>query len=1607
MIEERDDGRRARRKEWAARLWSEAPRERAKATHLICILDEGEFALPLAGVLEVRRLPSVAPIPHLPDWLLGVTNWRGEVLSVVDLAAFLGLAAATVAPARRLVVVRAAQEEMTTGLVVDRVCGLRSLPADDLAAPAIAVPFLLGVSGAAVVLDLEGLLRSPRMRRPDLDGGRSPEMRSLFGWLTLKNLKIGQKLAVVGLPFLLLIGVLSWIVVQRSAGDAGSAGKELEGVEQARPLRALLRDVIRHRALAARTLNGAGSVRGDLEAAAAQADADAAAVDALQTKYGADLHTTEKWQAIRTRWAALKAGVLAMKPDASRDEHAALTADITALMSDVHESSGLVLDPEAGPHFLGAALLSSLPRGAAEADRLRALADALPAEERGRVEASFADALGRDLGGASRAAAALQDRLAGPYQQQQTARTADADFALADAVDSELTGLLTARINGAYRTTAFALAGIVGCLLLAVGGAYRATRSITRQAADIRELFGRISVGEFQARARVSSDDELGRTAASLNAMLDHTLTLIQSREERDALQEAIRKLLREISGVAEGDLTKDAEVTKDITGPIADSFNFMIGELRRIIGDVKRATGQVGAASDEIRASAGRLVRGTEVQARRIAETCRSVGEMAKSAQDVARASDRGTEVAGQALAGAQRGAAAVGATITGMGRIRERVQEAGRRIRRLGESSQQIGEIVQLIDDIADRTSILALNASIQAAAAGEAGRGFAVVAEEVERLAEALGRRHAQDRGPGAGHPGRDRRGDGRDGGQYPRGRRRLGRGRTGGGGAGRDRRGVADVGGADPLDLRGGAAAGVGLAGRQRGHGRDLRDHRANRGRGERRSGGGGPPGAPGRWSARVRQRLPAPGRGRSGRAGRAEPCRRAGRCGSAGRAADAGDCWLGRTDKPPWCRRLACNKSRRAAGATIFYSAAPRARLGPNEEAAMTRTLDPIEPELLEIFLQEAADHLQTIRSHLPALESGAADAVQAVRRAAHTLKGSAAVVGFGAVTRLAHRMEDLLDRLSEGFSSTPETTDLLKASTDRLEDLTAGQEDTAALQKLYAVYDRLLGDAEPASPSAGAPATPVEARTAESFVRVPLRRLDEVVRLVGELMIARTAFEQRLDAGPPLNGDADDLMGRQARLLSEIHDRLMHIRLVPFGDVAPRLHRTIRQVSERSGKPVELMLEGESVAVDKAVLEEMAEPLMHLLRNAVDHGIEPANLRRERGKPEHGRVTVRAAHEGDQVVLRLGDDGGGVDGEAVRRRAVERGFASADAAARMTEPELFALVFEPGFSTAPAVSETSGRGVGLDVVRSCVERLKGSVSLTSRRGEGTTFVVRLPMTVAVMRALLVRARGQTFALPLASVAHVARLGAEAEQRTIQIGDKIYPQVALGEALRLGAPEAADTGRRSVLLVETGEGRTAVVVDEVQGGREIVVKNLGTHLRKVHGVSGATLTGDGGLVLILNPLEFARPPVGPVANRPPDGAGWQPAPRALSVLVVDDSPSMRRALMDLLRGEGWTAAEAKDGREGLELLAAGPAPDVMLVDVDMPRMNGHEFLSAVKGQAAYRGVPVVMVTSRDAAGDRRKAEELGADGYVIKPYQDEELLATIRRLTGLA
>ena len=767
----------------------------------------------------------------------------------------------------------------------------------------------------------------------------------------------------------------------------------------------------------------------------------------------------------------------------------------------------------------------------------------------------------------------------------------------------------------------------------------------------------------------------------------------------------------------------------------------------------------------------------------------------------------------------------------------------------------------------------------------------------------------------------------------------------------------------------------------------------------------------------------------------------------------------------------------------------------------------------IAPELLEVFRLEAEDHLRVLTTILPAARKGpvANDQWHEVRRAAHTLKGAAAMVGFADVTTLAHRMEDLLDLYAEGGRTpTPDETELLLLATDGIDDAIAGR--PAELAVLIAKFDALRltipaeAEVETAPDVVPEPAetepevAPTRRGGNESYVRVPIEKLNDIVKLVGELVISRTAFEQRmgdfhrllnelepstlrlrrasgkLDAQfeasalaggrlavagkevSALRGDSfhdgdefDDLefdrytefhlisrelaetttdiqtlggelgylqgdfeghLTRQARLGSEIEDKLMRLRMVPLGTISTKLHRTVRNAARQTGKPVELAVVGERTGLDKAVLEAMNDPLLHLLRNAVDHGLETAAERRAAGKPETGAVTLTAGHEGSQVVLTVADDGRGIDPERVRAAVIDRGLLAADDARTLSQSDLFAYLFVPGFSTKGEVSELSGRGVGLDVVKTKVEALKGTVQVASAPGRGTTFVIRLPMTLAVVRTLLVQSEGQTFAVPLEAVEQIVRLDESDIQRVgldpaIKVGERVYTLAPLSRLLNLKEHGGEPVARPPVLLVKAGERRLAVVVDRLIGGREVVVKNLGSHLKRVPGVSGATLMGDGSVVLILNPAEFVRrtAPL-PVSVKPvaPAATPTDSAKAALTVLVVDDSPSVRRVLTTLVERNGWTAVTAKDGLEALETLQRGQVrPDVVLTDIEMPRMDGYELLSTVRAQPTSRDLPVVMITSRSAEKHRKRALSLGASGYVTKPYQDEALTTLIRQL----
>ncbi len=793
------------------------------------------------------------------------------------------------------------------------------------------------------------------------------------------------------------------------------------------------------------------------------------------------------------------------------------------------------------------------------------------------------------------------------------------------------------------------------------------------------------------------------------------------------------------------------------------------------------------------------------------------------------------------------------------------------------------------------------------------------------------------------------------------------------------------------------------------------------------------------------------------------------------------------------------------------------------------------------PELLEAFALEAEDHLRHVSALLADLdrqpdEAGQKALLQDIRRSVHTLKGAAGALGFRTAVQLAHRMEDLLDLLYDGAQAvTPEVLALLFASTDALEDLVGGEFDPAAmpgaLQDLYARYAAWLGQAAPQAaearparrvePLGAAPVidlaelvprlaeavetevvekpAPAAPRAPAHVVRVPIERLDELVRLVSELAINRTAFEQRmtdfarfmedlrfsaerlrraatnletqyeastlggvgqavsLPGSTPggaaaqanslrynthdfdalefdrytefhrlareltettsdirtvanelttLIGDFDSALNRQARISSELQDKLMRVRMVPLAALATRLHRTVRTVAQDQGKLVDLVLEGEHIELDKTMLEEMVDPLLHLLRNAVGHGIEPPALRQVLGKPERGQVRLRAYHEGNQVVIQVRDDGAGLEPQLLRAAAVSGGYVSEANAPQLADEELYSLIFLPGFSTAGEVNQVAGRGVGLDVVKTNVHRLQGTVTVDSTPGQGATFTIRLPMTLAVMRALLVRAHGETFAIPQGAVAQILRLEPGqvehvGQEPVVRVGQRVYPVLRLGDALRLKQPADESVQRPPALILNAGSKQAALIVDRLLTGREIVVKTLGNHLRRVHGVTGATLMGDGSVVLILNPVDLMSAPAQPA---PLPWVAPQKARQAWNVMVVDDSVSVRRVVSNLIRAAGWQPVVAKDGVEALEIMqrSARP-PDLILLDIEMPRMDGYELMAALKGQEAYRNVPIVILTSRAGEKHRRKALDLGASEYVVKPYQDEALLGLIRRL----
>jgi len=514
-------------------------------------------------------------------------------------------------------------------------------------------------------------------------------------------------------------------------------------------------------------------------------------------------------------------------------------------------------------------------------------------------------------------------------------------------------------------------------------------------------------------------------------------------------------------------------------------------------------------------------------------------------------------------------------------------------------------------------------------------------------------------------------------------------------------------------------------------------------------------------------------------------------------------------------------------------------------------------------------------------------------------------------------------------------------------------------------------------------------------------------RFQELTRLMAESMDDVVTIHKSLRE---IQRAADTAVNQQARLNRQLQQDLVRIRTAPFKQFSERLYRVVRQVARDADKQANLIIQGDEIEIDRSVLDKINSPLEHLLRNALVHGIETPEERRKAGKTETGQLTLDLHQEGNEIVITLHDDGIGLDIERIREKASKIGLLSQDD--RLNDEQLIQIIFTHGFTTLDEVTDIAGRGVGLDIVKNELSEIGGRITATSERNRGVTFTLHLPMTLAVTQTLMVKIADSTYAIPMSIVAHVLEMDTEKlrmayQNRVINWNDEQFPLVylphLLGETSQI--PEVKRHNR--VLLLQTGQQRLAVHADVLIGQCEVVVKNTGPQLARAPGVEGATITGDGGIVLIINPLklmqrEQAKELLSPSSAAPFDLTAPQPSSTSPVIMIVDDSLTVRKVTSRLLERQGYEILIAKDGVGALQLLRE-TTPAIMLVDIEMPHMDGFELIRTIRNNPETHGIPIIIISSRTADKHRKVADELGVNEFMGKPYQEDELLGHIERL----
>lgn len=545
-------------------------------------------------------------------------------------------------------------------------------------------------------------------------------------------------------------------------------------------------------------------------------------------------------------------------------------------------------------------------------------------------------------------------------------------------------------------------------------------------------------------------------------------------------------------------------------------------------------------------------------------------------------------------------------------------------------------------------------------------------------------------------------------------------------------------------------------------------------------------------------------------------------------------------------------------------------------------------------------------------------------------------------------------------------------------------------------------------------PAAGGANSPA---AMEQTIRVEVKRLDQLMNLSGELVLSKNRLltiydelQERYD-GEQFLDKLNQVANSLSIITTDIQLAVMKTRMQPVAKVFSKFPRVVRDLSRELGKQIELELSGEETELDKSIIEEIGDPIMHMIRNSCDHGVEDPATRLSLGKPERGVVQLKAYNEGNHIIIEIADDGKGLDADMLRQKCIEKNLITEKEADQMSDKEAFALIFKPGFSTAQKVTSVSGRGVGMDVVKTNIEKLNGIIEIDSELGKGSVFRLKIPLTLAIMQSLLVGAQEEYYAIPLASVMETVRVPIDSiytieGKNVLRLRDEVISLVRLADVFNVKQVFESDT-QAYVVIIGVAEAKLGVIIDTLVGQEEIVIKSMGDYLQNIPGIAGATIRGDGRVTLIVDVssmMNLAKQIKTDIkAQIESEAKKAKEKPSDYNVLIVDDSKMDRTLMQKALEPLGVNVFEATNGVEALEMLKAKDRDvDAMLIDIEMPKMDGYTLAGEIRKYSKYRYLPLIAVTSRTSKTDRLRGVEVGMTEYITKPYSPEYLENVVKK-----